>query len=160
MPRTCSICSHEQRAEIDAELIAETPLRNIAERFGTSSTTLHRHRQEHLPSKMVKAKEAEEEVEATDLLSRLRALNEETRDVLRAAKKSDAHGLRLQAIQRLERQLELEARLLGELIDQQTVNVILSPEWLVVRTALLQALSGYPEARQAVSGALLELEAS
>lgn len=159
MPRQCTICTHEQRQEIDAELVNGTPLRNIAERFGTSTTALYRHKSEHLPAHLSHAKEAEEEVQATDLLSRLRELNAETRDVLQAAKRERDHELRLKAIARAERQIELEGRMLGELESARTINVVLSPEWAIVRSALLRALTAYPDARQAVAGSLLELEA-
>jgi hypothetical protein len=56
--------------------------------------------------------------------------------------------------------LELLARLRGELNEQQntTVNVLLAPEWLATRAALLAALEPYVEARIAVSAALLAVE--
>ena len=48
MPRVCSICHHLQHQAIDAALTAGEALRNIAQRFGTSTTALHRHKHEHL----------------------------------------------------------------------------------------------------------------
>ena len=48
MPRPCSICIHPQRQAIDAALTAGEALRNMAPRFGTSVTALHRHKHEHL----------------------------------------------------------------------------------------------------------------
>src|SRR5690349_24836446 len=68
MPRTCTICRHEQRQEIDKALIAGTAFRNIAERFGTSVAALHRHKQEHVPENLVKAREAREVAQADSLL--------------------------------------------------------------------------------------------
>ena len=44
MPRTCSICSHPQRREIDRALLAGESLRNIAQRHGASLAALHRHK--------------------------------------------------------------------------------------------------------------------
>mgnify|MGYP000707668187 CR=1 FL=1 len=44
MPRTCSICSHPQRPEIDRALLAGESLRNIAQRYGASLAALHRHK--------------------------------------------------------------------------------------------------------------------
>jgi hypothetical protein len=40
------------------------------------------------------------------------------------------------------------------------VNVLLSPQWVVIRTTMLEALSAYPEARAAVAERLIELEES
>ena len=58
-------------------------------------------------------------------------------------------------------QHELLARLTSFLDSrpQVTVNLMASPEWLAVRDVILSALMQYPDARAAVSGRLLELEA-
>jgi hypothetical protein len=45
MTRVCTICRHPQRKAIDAALAALTPYRDIAERYGLSSSTLQRHKQ-------------------------------------------------------------------------------------------------------------------
>jgi len=44
MPRACSICTHRQRAEIEIALASGASFRNVAGRYGTSATALHRHR--------------------------------------------------------------------------------------------------------------------
>lgn len=44
MPRVCTLCNHPQRADIDRELLAGTPYRNIAERYGTSVAAIARHK--------------------------------------------------------------------------------------------------------------------
>jgi hypothetical protein len=41
--RFCTICTHAERAAIEAELEAGQPLRDIATAYGTSKTALHRH---------------------------------------------------------------------------------------------------------------------
>ena len=55
--------------------------------------------------------------------------------------------------------LELLAKLMGELDARPVVNLVVSPEWLQVRATLLMVLSPYPEARIAVAGALAALDA-
>jgi hypothetical protein len=65
----------------------------------------------------------------------------------------------LKAIARAEKQLELEGRLLGELNEGSTVNVVLTPEWSAIRAAILKALEPYPAARFAVAGALTNASA-
>lgn len=158
MSRRCTVCAHASRAEIDTALVAgDASYRDVSGRFGLSVSALHRHAGEHLPARMVKASEAAEVVQADSLLDRLRQLNRETAEVLKAAKEAGQHELTLKAIQRAERQLELEARLLGELREGQTVNVLLSPEWLSVRTALMIVLRQHPEAAVAVAASLKAL---
>jgi hypothetical protein len=58
----------------------------------------------------------------------------------------------------LKGQTELLAKLLGDLQQEGTVNLTVSPEWATVRSALLVALAPYPEARVAVSDRLVALE--
>ncbi len=154
MPRVCSVCKHERRADIDAALLAEEPLRNIAQRYGTSATALHRHKDGHVSQRLAKAKDAEEITQADTLLERLIELNTETRAVLADAKLEGNGVLRLQAIARLEKQFELEGKLLGELQSGPVVNVTVSPEWLTLRAVVIAALHPYPDAAQAVSRAL------
>jgi len=43
MPRTCSLCTHPDRFEVEAALRAGTPLRTIAARWSVSKTALLRH---------------------------------------------------------------------------------------------------------------------
>jgi hypothetical protein len=47
--RTCSVCGHPERQGIDQALAAHEPYRDIAGRFGTSKSALHRHRHTHAP---------------------------------------------------------------------------------------------------------------
>ena len=56
--------------------------------------------------------------------------------------------------------LELLAKLTGELQQEGSINVLIAPEWLALRGALLAALAPYAEARTAVAAALLALEGS
>lgn len=90
-------------------------MRDIAGRFGTSRSALLRHKQTDIPKKLVKAKEAAEVVEAGTLFDRLREINQETKAILEQARTSGSLSVALAAINRVERQLELEARLLGQL---------------------------------------------
>ena len=48
MPRTCSICRHAQRHEIEANLQAGSPYRDVARHYGISKDALCRHRTSHV----------------------------------------------------------------------------------------------------------------
>ena len=160
MARTCTVCAHADRATIDRALVQGTALRDIAERSGTSATALHRHKAEHLPVLLTKAQDAEEIADADRLLAELRALQTRTLAILGKAERSDRLGVALMAIGEARRNLELLAKLLGQLDERPQLNVLVMPEWLAVRTALLGALAPYPEARTAVAARLLALEAA
>jgi hypothetical protein len=123
MPRTCTICTHKRLTEINDALLCSESYRSIARRFGASGSAMYRHQHEHLPKALSKAKEAAQEVEAGTLFERLRTLNRETQHILREAREAGNHAIALGAISRAEKQLELEARLLGELDDRVKVAV-------------------------------------
>ena len=57
MPRTCTVCTHQARKDIDKALLDGGPYRGVAERFGASASAVYRHRQDHLPKALVKAAE-------------------------------------------------------------------------------------------------------
>jgi hypothetical protein len=155
MPRTCSICNHPEKEAINMALIDNQAFRYVSKRFGVSAAALHRHKSEHLPAAMVKAREAAESTQADSLLDRLVDLNRTTMAILSEARQGNDNELALKAIQRAEKQLELQARLLGELNEAPTVNLLVAnPEWVKVRTAILRALKPYPQAQSAVVLAL------
>lgn len=159
MPRTCTVCQHPDRPAIDAALLAGEPFRHIAARTGTSTGALQRHKEEHLPIALVHAKEVEQVAQADDLLAQVRDLQRRTLRILDDAEKAGDRRTALAAIREARGNLELLGKLAGELQDGQTVNVVVSPEWQRVRAVVIAALLPYPEARAAVAGQLLALEA-
>ena len=158
MPRTCTICQHPQRAGIDAALVTGTPYRRIASQFQVSEIAVRRHKAAHLPETLAQARDAEEVAHADDLLAQVRDLQARALSILDTAERAGDLRTALMAIREARSGLELLARLLGELSDAPQVNVLVMPEWLAVRSALLLALAPYGEARAAVASALLALE--
>lgn len=100
MPRTCTICTHEQRPAIDAELLNETPLRDMARRYATSKDALARHR-DHLPRQLVKAQEQEDVSQAIDVVRQLKAINGATLAILKEAQADKNGELALKAVDRI-----------------------------------------------------------
>lgn len=153
MARTCTICVHESRAEVEAELVRRVAYRDIARRFSVSKDALSRHAREHLPATLARAREAAELEEADGLLGQVRGLQSRTLAVLEAAEESREHRTALAAIAEARRNLELLAKLLGEL-DERPVNVLISPEWLELRAVIVGALAPHEEARSDVLRAI------
>ena len=154
MGRPCSVCAHPDRAAIDRALVSGTPRTALASRHGLSEPAVRRHEDTHLPERLSKAAEAAEIAEADDLLGQVRTLQHRALGILDQAE--DAGDLRtaLGAIREARGNLELLAKLLGELNEGTTVNVLVSPEWLQVRTIILQALDPFPDARLALADAM------
>jgi hypothetical protein len=77
--------------------------------------------------------------------------------ILSAAQADGNAGLSLSALRELRGIVELLAKLSGELDERPTVqvlNVSTSPEWGELRGLILGALRPFPEAAQAVAGAI------
>jgi hypothetical protein len=160
VPRTCTVCGHEDHLAIDKSLVAGESNRRIAARFNVTEQALRRHQMAgHVSAAMVRAAVETDVRHALDVVAQLKAINEAALTVLRDARAVHDGDLALKAIDRIYRQIELQAKLLGELDDRPTLNVLVAPEWLAVRSALLEALAPYPDARAAVSGRLVALEA-
>ena len=73
-------------------------------------------------------------------------------------KHADPRELVLKTAARLQPQIELLAKLIGELDERPQVNIFVSPEWVAIGTAVLEPLAPYPEVRAAVAERLLQLE--
>jgi hypothetical protein len=153
-PRSCTICTHDARAEIERALVAGETFRHIAARFDTSTGALQRHKADHLPVTLVKAQEAEEVAQADDLLSQVRGLQARALTILGKAEAAGELRTALSAIREARGNLELLAKLLGELDERPQVNVLVSPEWLELRAVIVGALEPHPAARGAVLRAL------
>ncbi len=139
---------------MDGTLVAGQSFRNIAEQYGTSATALFRHKSDHLPAVIVKDQAVREEAHALDVVKQLRDINAATLAILEDARDTHQSALALKAVDRVQKQIELQAKLLGELQDGQTVNVLVAPEWVSLRATILVALVPFPEASQAVVEAL------
>jgi len=75
-------------------------------------------------------------------------------------KYADPRELALKVAAQLKGQTELLAKLMGDLQQEGTVNLVVSPEWVRVRATLTGALAPYPEARVAVADCLAALESA
>ncbi len=169
MARPCSVCAHPEREGIDKALAAGAQLRGLSRTyFGSAKAedALGRHKAEHLPATVVQAEAAWQVeqargvvAEGLDVVGQLRAINTITLHVLQEARDSQNYDITLKAVDRVQRQIELQAKLLGDLDERPVVNILLAPEWVAVRGALLRALAPYPTARTAAAAALLQMEA-
>ncbi len=158
MPRVCLVCSHPDKNLIDRALVRGEVLRTLAALYRLSEDSLARHKADHLPVTLVKAHEEEDVRRAIDHIAQLKVINRTTIAILREAREQRDPDTALKAIDRIQRQIELQAKLIGELDERPQVNVLVSSDWLRLRTALLEVLQAYPEVRLAVAQQLAALE--
>ena len=91
---------------------------------------------------------------AASFIDQLREVRDKAANLLDQAEASDdlrAAGIFLKE---LREQIRLMAELEGKISNQPQITIINSPEWVELRTVIIQALDGYPEAREAVVHAI------
>jgi hypothetical protein len=90
----------------------------------------------------------------------VKALRSKSLSILLAAEKSGDLRTALTGVRTALACLELLAEMSAQIDRRPSLNLLVAPEWLAVRSTLIDALRPYPEARAAVSARLLALEAA
>lgn len=119
--KSCGICSHPERAAIDAAMVDGASLRAISGQYGTSKSALDRHRK-CIPAALAKAKQAVEVADATSLLSRIERLVSRCEIICEKAMAEGSWTPAIGATRELRSCLELIGKLSGE-IKRPGVNV-------------------------------------
>ncbi len=112
--KTCGICSHPRRPDIDAAMVDGASLRAIAGQFGTTKSALDRHRK-HIAPALAQAKQASEVAEASSLLSRVEKLVSRCERICSKAEEQEHWTGAVAAIREMRGCLELLGKLSGEL---------------------------------------------
>ena len=156
MPRSCSVCTHDERDSIEDAFIVGTPKRRIASHYGVSERAVRHHLREHLPALLALARDAERASRADSLLDRIEALQSRLLAILEATEETHDHRVALSAIREARANLELIGEVTRELDRAGTINLELTVEWQEVKAMLVNTLASFPEAQQAVFNALEE----
>ena len=154
MPAPCSTCTHVDRDLIDAALAGGAPKRRVATHYALTESTVRRHGARHLPATLARAVNAAEVSRADALLGQVDDLRDRALEILDQAQESGDLRTALSAIGQARGCLELLGRLAGELQDGATVNVVISAEWVQLRSTILATLDPWPQARIALAAAL------
>jgi hypothetical protein len=133
--------------------------------------SVYRHSRAHLPPQLRASLLAGPDLEGIDLdklketesqslLGNLVSLRHRLFAALDTAEEYNDAGMLTRVASALHRNLELTGQLLGDLGVGGTtnVNVLIQPQYIELRVALVQALASFPEARQAVAVVLHQLE--
>lgn len=112
MGRTCTVCTHPDRDEVEHALMVGRPLRDIAgQHQGLSKTALARHRAEHLPTTLLFAHERSEALRAGGLVRQAEALLTKAASLLSAAESAGDRRTALAGVREARECLGLLARL-------------------------------------------------
>lgn len=112
MRGACRICQHPKTAEITAALILGKPLRAVAKEFSLKTSTLGRHARKHVQGAAKRALERVTVAYSRDLQRYMRKAQEETMQILSAARVSGNSELALQAVKEIRENTETMRRLL------------------------------------------------
>jgi hypothetical protein len=166
----CHVCAHRERAAIDLAISRGVSVTALSRRYKVSTDSLYRHKASHLPA-TVRAKlllgpdiavdlDQLRESESQSLLAHLVGLRHRLFAALDTAEEFNDAGMLTRVSSQLHANLELTGKLLGDLGVGGTtnINVLVMPQYVELRVALVQALASYPEARQAVAAVLHQLE--
>ncbi len=157
MAGKCKSCAHLRRNEIDRDLVAGVALRNIAAEFGISHVALSRHfKNGHITKQMQEQFRAEGLIEREEITVQIKDLQRLLHAFLRKANDNDDVREVLMLSKEIRGLIELLGKLLGRFPKEPEINILVNPVWLSLKTQIFQALTAYPEARQAVLTAVGE----
>jgi hypothetical protein len=166
-----NVTRHEARAAIERDLAIGRPLRQLAKKYGLSKDALLRHKKK-LPPQLKAAMLAQSlrpemdlerlrTSEGEGLLANLSAQRAKLLLWQDAMQEAGQFQICTHISAQIHRNLEIVGKLLGELSVHHVVSnvsVLVSPQYLELRSALLRALQPYPEARRAVADTLHRIE--
>ncbi len=157
MGRQCTICIHPKLDEINKLLLCSDSYRDIARQFDVSKDALARHKESHIPEELLKSSNVKEIAKADTLLDQLKEVREKTLSLLdkaESAADTRVYGAPVAYLKEVREQIKLLAELEGRLAAQPQVNILVNPEWIQLRTLIINALEPYPEAREAIVNAI------
>jgi hypothetical protein len=127
MPRTCTVCAHDDRDAINAEIVEATPKRRIASRFDVSEAAVRRHAKSHLPQTLLHATEIIEATKADTLLDRLKNLRETALRLLGLAEETGDLKAAASFVREARTTMVMQGMLLGEVTKEGTAGRALGP---------------------------------
>lgn len=124
MARRCTVCDHPERMAIELEIAGDKlPNRIIASHYGLTQRSLLRHKANHLKPSVRRRFQKRANADTDTLIDSVMGLISEVKSILESAEDPD---LKLRAIDRLNRGLDLRGRVTGEIAPPQVQTFVLS----------------------------------
>lgn len=157
MARICSICGHSEREEIDRRLVRGDSIAKISRDSAVSEDALRRHLDNHVPKTLAASPSAKEITDADKLLSEIETVKARALSLLDKAEEAQdtrVYGPPSQYLKEFREYVRLMAELSGKLASQPQITIVNNPQWIELRTVIIQALDDFPEAKAAVVHAI------
>lgn len=142
MARTCTICTHTDRDDLDLAIISGQSHPTVAASFRVTHDSVRRHAANHLEPRLIEAATRRRLFHDDDLLGRMLGLVEEAEDALTRAKAGDDSKGVLSAIREVRESLKAASALMPSPEDED-VEILVK--------ALGHVLPQFPEAAQALA---------
>jgi hypothetical protein len=155
----CTVCSHREYAAIDLAIARGVSVTAISRRYKLSTDAIYRHRTNHLSAalraKLLAGPDSDidldrlRETESQSLLSNLVTLRHRLFASLDTAEEVGDGTMISRLAGQLHQNLEITGKLLGDLVVGSTTinNVLVMPQYVELRVALVKALAPYSEAK-------------
>lgn len=147
MPRTCTICAHVERDDLDLAIVSGQSHRAVAAAFRVSHDAVRRHASNHLELRLVDAASRRRMLHDDDLLGRMLSLVREAEEALDLAKSAGDQRALLGALREVRESLKAAAALMPGPADEDVYRLV---------KALGRVLPRFPEAAEALA---VELDA-
>jgi len=154
--KPCIFCTHSDRQSLeDALLRHEITQQRAADILGVNRSSVSRHMRDHVQKAVAEAISQDKDLEdGLNVTRQLIEINRESRAILSEARAKGDNYLALGAIARVEKQLELQARLLGDIATGINIQIIQSPQFTEFKALILGILDDYPEVKDQVVDSL------
>lgn len=111
MTRSCGICNHANRLEIDREVVEGKSLSLIARKYGINRDSLSNHAENHISRQLAKAWQIKATTEGMDLLGRIDSLVQRAEKIFNRNFEAGKDSLALKAIGEQRQTFDLLARI-------------------------------------------------
>jgi regulator of RNase E activity RraB len=159
----CALCKHPDRASTEEKIISKELSMTVAARLiNSNKATVSRHMSHCVPKAIAEAAKPEPaEVSGLNVANQLVELNATTRKILTDALTDGDTRTALKAIERAEKQLEFQAKLLGLFKERVEITNEVS-QWNIIITFVRAVeetpeLNVHPELKEALSRTLMVL---
>jgi hypothetical protein len=155
----CAFCNYRDAAILEQQIATKHLTQaQAAAIIGCNKSTASRHMRNCVPKKIAEWTKPEAAKEETlNVVNALISSHAKTLEILEDSLAEGDRRTALMALQTEIRQLELNAKLTGQLNDAPQVNFLLNPEFVKLKQILIKTLEPFPDARVRLSEALTEI---
>jgi len=149
----CSFCNHRDAALLEQQIaIKELTQAQTAKIIGCNKSTVSRHMANCVPSRIRESMKPEPvEVPGLNVVNALTTSHAKTLEILLDSLAEGDRKTALMAIHAETRQLDLMAKITGQVNAAPQLNFLLNPEFIMLKRIIVETLLPYPDARVALS---------